>query len=237
MVCKQGLFWRSGPVVEISLIRHGETEYNRAFRLQGSLDSPLSELGRQQALRLGRHLASQEGFRSVDAWICSPQGRAVATSDLIRSGLSASNLPEVELESRIVEIHCGRLEGHIMHEVDPEILEKLRSDTSFAYPGGESVEDVMQRARSFWEDLQPRLDSAWQNESRTYRVVIVSHGNFSRCLAAVMLDMPPSFVVRMVLENTGLCYFRSLHEGAMLKLLRWNDRSHMNGTEMKHPHA
>lgn len=216
-------------MIEISLIRHGETEYNRAFRLQGSLDSPLSETGHEQAVRLGQHLARQEAFGSVDAWICSPQGRAVATSNLIRSGLGAAQLPEVELEHRIREIHCGELEGHVMHDVEPHILEKLQTDTAFPYPGGESIEDVMKRARSFWDDLQPRLLTAWQRESATYRVVIVSHGNFSRCLAAVMLDMPPSFVVRMLLENTGLCYFRTLHEGAALKLLRWNDRSHLNG--------
>lgn len=215
-------------MVELSLIRHGETEYNSVLRIQGSLDSPLTERGRSQALQLGRHLAGQKNYQNLNTWFCSPQGRAVETSDLMRRGWNGQPLPDVSYDDRLREIHCGDLEGKLIPDVDAQVLERLRNEPTFAYPNGESIEDVILRASSFWRDLQPQLQSAARSDGTDHRVVIVSHGNFLRCLTSVILSLPSLYAVRVVLENTGLCYFRSLHDGAVLKMLRWNDRSHLD---------
>ena len=211
-------------MIELSLIRHGETEYNSIMKIQGSLDSALTEQGEEQCRRLGRYLAGRPNFTRVDEWICSPQGRAVQSSTLIRESMPA--MPEVRFDDRIREIHCGDLEGRLIPEVDPDILKALRNDPAYAYPGGESIDDVVARAAGFWSDLAPRLADAAASQ-RDYRVVVVSHGNFLRCLTSVILELPPEYAVRVVLENTGLCYFRSLHDGAKMKMLRWNDRTHL----------
>jgi broad specificity phosphatase PhoE len=212
-------------VIELSLIRHGETEFNAIMKIQGSLDSALTEQGKEQCRKLGRHLARKPNYAHIDEWICSPQGRAVQSSTLIRESLPS--LPEVILDDRIREIHCGELEGRLIQEVDPDILRSLRNNPAFPYPGGESIDDVVTRAKDFWSDLSQRL--AFRAASQQdYRVVIVSHGNFLRCLASVILELPSEYAVRVVLENTGMCYFRSLHDGARLKMLRWNDRSHLD---------
>ena len=65
---------------KIYLFRHGETEWNVAGKMQGRLDSPLTERGRQQALAHGRLLAK---LPPPDCYWVSPAGRTRATAHLI----------------------------------------------------------------------------------------------------------------------------------------------------------
>ena len=216
-------------MVEVSLIRHGETEYNLIKKIQGSLDSPLTKLGESQCRSLGSYLSNQPNYQRVDEWISSPQGRAMASSKLIRQEMKG-RIAEIQMDDRIHEIFCGDLEGRLMPDVDPKILNGLYDDPDFAYPNGESINDVVERARQFWSDLKPRLDEKETESQKTgedYRVVIVSHGNFIRCLSSVIMNLPSDYAVRVVLENTGLCYFRSSFAGPQIKMLHWNARPHL----------
>ena len=87
------------PATEIYLIRHGQTDYNRQFRLQGRSDIPLNRLGLAQAR------AAHEALRGVhfDAVYASPLRRAVDTACIV------SGWPEekIELDPRLIEIGFG----------------------------------------------------------------------------------------------------------------------------------
>lgn len=72
------------------LVRHGQTEFNLAKLVQGRCDSPLTELGRTQALAAGSWLASHEV--RPDAVGTSPLGRAFATTGLLMSVLTERDL-------------------------------------------------------------------------------------------------------------------------------------------------
>jgi uncharacterized phosphatase len=72
------------------LVRHGETDWNRQRRIQGSTDIPLNATGRDQAARTARLL----GRRSWDAILTSPLSRAVETASII-SGELGLGAPEV----------------------------------------------------------------------------------------------------------------------------------------------
>ena len=91
------------PATEIYLIRHGQTDYNRQFRLQGRSDIPLNRLGLAQAR------AAHEALRGVhfDAVYASPLRRAVDTACIV------SGWPEekIELDPRLIEIGFGIWEG------------------------------------------------------------------------------------------------------------------------------
>ncbi|GGI46959.1 putative phosphoglycerate mutase [Agromyces flavus] len=106
--------WRhpdaAGPVVDastaatIALVRHGETDWNRQGRIQGSTDIPMNETGRRQA----RATASRLGPLGWDAVVTSPLARARETAEIIADGLG---LPAPDLEHDLAERRHGTLEG------------------------------------------------------------------------------------------------------------------------------
>lgn len=206
--------------VEIITIRHGETVYNRDNRIQGSLDSPLTERGADESLRLGRYMKTWLG--PVDAWLVSPLGRARETSRIIRQTLDRS-LPDEEIDDRLKEIHCGQYEGRITDELDPNIVNRIRNEADFAYPDGECILDVMKRSGDFLKDFSKKINGA----SGDFRAVIVSHGNFNKCFAAVLTAIGPSFPIGALQSNTGLNRFISSNGRSKFKLSSWNDISHL----------
>ena len=69
------------------LVRHGETEWNRAGRMQGGLDSPLTARGRDQARRIGLLLRDLIGRPEDCAMVVSPLGRARQTAGIIAEAM------------------------------------------------------------------------------------------------------------------------------------------------------
>ncbi len=91
---------------EIYLIRHGETEWNRAGRWQGDLDSPLTETGRTQAARIGAALKNAGVGPETHRFYTSPMGRARRTAALILVALGQSDAAMTE-DARLREISVG----------------------------------------------------------------------------------------------------------------------------------
>jgi glucosyl-3-phosphoglycerate phosphatase len=159
------------PCPELFVLRHGETEWNRAGRMQGALDSPLTELGQAQALQMGALLARHDlaGHRLYS----SPMGRAVATTRL------AFDRPAI-LDPRLREIEVGLWSGLTR----PEILarwpgmsdEEDMLDFYARAPEGEGFDALWDRVCSFLADL-------------TGPAVIVTHGVTSRFLRTAALGL------------------------------------------------
>lgn len=82
------------------LVRHGQTEFNLAKLVQGRCDSPLTELGRTQALAAGSWLANHEV--RPDAVGTSPLGRAFATAGLLMSVLTERGLMDQAVVPQVV---------------------------------------------------------------------------------------------------------------------------------------
>ena len=70
-------------MTELLLVRHGETDWNAAGRLQGHTDRPLSDYGREQARRLAEELAGEE----FDAIYASDLARARETAEIVGARL------------------------------------------------------------------------------------------------------------------------------------------------------
>ena len=111
------------------LVRHGETDWNRDRRIQGSTDIPLNETGRLQARRTGTLLAR----RSWDAIITSPLSRAAETAAIIADELG---LPAPQIVDAIVERAYGEAEGLD----DIELARRFPDNTPVA--GRESRQEV-----------------------------------------------------------------------------------------------
>ncbi len=207
---------------EIILIRHAETEYNRAGRIQGGLDSPLTPEGREETRRLAQALAGSGG--RIQRWFASPQGRARETSAILRAPVE-DELPGEKLHGDLVEIRCGAYEGVLHSEIPAAETLALRTSPDARYPDGESARDVYRRCERFLEYLRQDL----VDERELARVVIVSHGNLLRCMGAALLQQPAELAMRWKKDNTAVSRFvtRDLH--APMRLYRWNDLAHLSG--------
>lgn len=136
--------------MKLFLVRHGETEWNVKGFFQGRKDIPLNELGKNQADLLAKKLSSLPPFDKV---FSSPLTRAFETARLIAEQNGA---PLIE-DSRLLEINHGAWEGKHSTEIEkrwPGQLELWHSQPEkVQMPGGESLRDVADRIRPFFDEL------------------------------------------------------------------------------------
>lgn len=147
------------------LVRHGETDWNRARRIQGSTDIPLNDTGRAQAAATGRLLSR----RAWDAIYSSPLSRAFETATIIAAELG---LAAPEPIDALVERNYGEAEGL----ADPELKERFPGDTPV--PGRESREEVAERV------IPALIELAERHPDQA--IVVVGHGGVIRSVLAVI---------------------------------------------------
>jgi broad specificity phosphatase PhoE len=168
------------PRPTVYYIRHGETDWNVAGRLQGRRDIPLNANGRAQAFHCGtilRDLFDRDGRDAAGLdYVSSPLGRACQTMELARSALG---LPAegYGVEVRLAEISFGDWEGFTiaqLHGRDPQRIAQREHDKwHFLPPGGESYQTVSVRMAAWYESL-------------TRDTVAVAHGGTARGLIAFL---------------------------------------------------
>ena len=161
-------------------LRHGETDWNVAGRLQGNQDTPLNARGQAQAIHCGQVLRDLFERDGIDAgaldYVSSPLARARRTMELARTELG---LPPdgYRVEQQLIEIAFGDWEGFTiaqLHDRDPQRMAQREHDKwAFVPPGGESYAMVSARMR------------AW-HEALTRDVVVTAHGGTARGLIAYL---------------------------------------------------
>ena len=131
----------------IYVIRHGQTEQNRAHALQGRSDLPLNDAGEAQACEAGRLLAARGiSFTRV---FSSPLQRAVQTARLVAPGVP------VEVDERLIEMDYGPYEGSDLRNPAPEIIKFFSDFVHYPAPEGmEQLSSVVARTGAFVEELK-----------------------------------------------------------------------------------
>ncbi|OQO89505.1 histidine phosphatase family protein [Saccharomonospora piscinae] len=160
------------------LWRHGETDYNAAGRMQGQLDSALTEVGWKQARFAAPALARFE----PDLVIASDLRRATDTATVLTT---AFDLP-LRLDKRLRETHLGEwqgLTGAAIDERAPGEREHWRFDVTWAPPGGESRLEVAERAQEVVADLL-------HGDERVDTALFAAHGGLILALTARLLRLP-----------------------------------------------
>ncbi len=161
-------------------VRHGETDWNVAGRLQGHRDIPLNDRGRGQAAHCGdilRDLFARDGrdLHSL-AYVSSPLRRATETMELARTAMGLPAAGYIR-DPRLIEIAFGDWEGStiaLLHRNDPVRISQREHDKwHFRPPNGESYEMVADRMRAWYASL-------------TGDVVATSHGGTCRGLMACL---------------------------------------------------
>jgi probable phosphoglycerate mutase len=157
-------------------VRHGETDWNVEWRLQGARDIALNEKGRSQAAYCGeilRDLLARDDLAADTLdYISSPLGRARMTMELLR-GVLALPVEGYRVEQNLTEISFGEWEGFTIEELarrdNEAVLRRDRDKWNFLPPGGESYQQVMARVAGWYATL-----------SRD--TVVVAHGGTARAL-------------------------------------------------------
>lgn len=152
-------------MTRIILTRHGQTVWNIEGRVQGSLDSPLTEQGLLQA----RFLAVRLKDEGIDHIYSSDSLRAIGTAEEIRSELGLETL---STNPALREFAFGEWEGCIwqdLRDANPDVFKIWDSEPHLVTtPGGENMGLVMERA---WNFLQQIV-----NNHANETVCLVTHG-------------------------------------------------------------
>lgn len=143
------------PVTRLSIVRHGQTEWNRQQRIQGSTDIPLNSIGRGQAAEAGVRLRE----RSWDLVVSSPLVRAEETARIIAGELG---LQRPEVDEAFTERRHGDMEGLTFAE------RQKRFPDGVPVPGLETRQQVLDRV------LPALALIAGSHEGQS--VLVVSHG-------------------------------------------------------------
>ncbi|WP_072802476.1 histidine phosphatase family protein [Rhodococcoides yunnanense] len=169
---------------QLILLRHGQTEYNATDRMQGQLDTDLTELGRTQAKNAAAELSTRSPLRIVSSDLRRASDTAAALSD-------ATGVP-VLLDERLRETHLGQWQGLTHLDVDdlsPGARLAWRADAEMAPPDGESRLDVARRSVPVVSELVAGVPE-WGRHGAAEPVVVVAHGGLIAALTAALLDLP-----------------------------------------------
>ena len=202
-------------MTRLTLVRHGETDWNRDGKLQGQIDIDLNDTGRLQAERLGRRLADND-FTAVYS---SDLRRCWDTATIALRGRAIAPTPRQELR----EIALGHWEGLTTEEVVasmPDEIAHVRADPIERAPkGGESRRQLQARIVAAIQDIV----AVHPGES----VLIVSHGGSLRALAlwALWADLRAS--PRIDFDNCAVSVME--FDGLRPAIRFWNDTAHLNG--------
>lgn len=182
-------------MTRILIIRHGDTIYNKETIFRGTLDVPLSDVGREQARLTGLELSGERLARVVS----SPLSRALDTARAV----AAPHGLEPETDTAFIDLDFGEWQGRSRDEVaaaEPSLFSNwLRDPGSVRFPGGETLEVVRAAACA-------RLD-ALVRESGGETFALATHRVVVKLLVLHALGMPVSGFWRIAADTCGITTF------------------------------
>lgn len=218
-------------MIELILIRHGETDWNLARRLQGHVDIALNDTGRRQALALAERLAGE----TLDAVVCSDLQRAVQTAQQIaqRHNLTC------RIEAQWRERNFGGFEGQLVstleqrfplentawrkHEVDGQF--PANADGSVT---GETIRTIHMRVE------QALLSLCRQNNTlhQARKIAVVAHGGVLECVYRMARQLPLNAARQVSMHNASINRLRLYASAGQihLELIEWGDVAHLSAS-------
>ena len=173
---------------DLYLMRHGETEWNRQGRMQGRLDSALTDRGVEQARRQAQLIAEIDGTRYA-----SPQGRAMQTAEIVFAGQPFTD------DDRLCEIDVGTFAGRMFDDLrlrHPDLFTGAPHDWYDRTPEGENFARLEARCQDFLSALRaPSL--------------IITHGITLRMLRILALGQPVARIGDLTVEQGAVHVIRN----------------------------
>jgi broad specificity phosphatase PhoE len=200
-------------MVNIILVRHGETDWNTEQVFRGRIDVPLNQVGLSQAEAVGHFLKG----RDLDALFSSPLKRAFETARMLAKG---RNL-EIVAEEGLIDINFGLWQG-MSHQKVREDFKDLYSrwisePHKVIFPEGESLREVSARSQKVLDTIVKN------NPGRT--VVLVSHRVINKVLLCSVLGLKLSHFWNIRQDTCAVNCFEYKKGNYYLTLL--NDTCHL----------
>lgn len=205
--------------LDLWLIRHGETDWNRTHRVQGDTDVPLNMLGLRQAKALAQRIR-HERFDLI------------YTSDLQRAAVTAETVFPTEKicsDARLREINLGVFEGKVWQDIPEDEQAQFVVWFTGPYdrpvPGGESSDDLRNRVAEWLQGLP-----------KTGRVIAFAHGGTISAILQLFTGRPAPRTHGepggwgFRLENTSISKLRMTETFTSLEVV--NDAAHLEGLEL-----
>ncbi len=175
--------------MKLYIVRHGETDWNKKFLIQGCTDIPLNENGIFVA-KLTAEAYEKEGLRFSKVY-SSPLQRAYVTAEILSEHTTDKNTTIIK-DQRLSEFNFGQLEGQSLSGVDPNKPDDSVLYNCFYRPeiyeptlGGESYYDMINRCKDFINN--EILGRKWDTDDN---ILVVCHGGVIRGMLCAILDKP-----------------------------------------------
>lgn len=183
-----------GKNARLILVRHGETDWNKAGRFQGQIDIPLNENGRRQAA------AARDFLKDIPidrAW-SSTLSRPTETAQIILE--AHPDVPLTQIDG-LVEIGHGVWEGKLESEIREDWSELLdtwkRAPETVQMPEGETIQDVWARSVRSWGEIAGELKPE-------ETVLVVAHDAVNKTILCDLLGLTPSDIWAVKQGNGGV---------------------------------
>lgn len=202
--------------MELVLVRHGETEFNRADVFRGRIDLPLNERGRMQAEAATDRLAAEK----LDVFYSSPLSRSMETA----AAIAEPHMGEVRPLPYFIDVDYGQWSGKNIEEIHAswprEFSIWAEDPDSAVFPGGEAVREVRKR-------LEEGLE--WLAREHRGGVLLVGHKLINRMILCIVLGLPTSGIWKLEQSNGAINSISWGERGWVLRQL--NDTGHLRGLE------
>ena len=179
-------------MLQVYLVRHGETQWNAERRIQGQSDSPLTAKGEQQAMQVATR-AKELGITHI---ISSELGRTRRTAEIIAQACGC----DIILDPRLRELNMGVLETRNIDSLTAEEenwrRQLVNGTKDGRIPQGESMLELSERMHS-------ALASCLELPQGS-RPLLVSHGIALGCLVSTILGLPAWAERRLRLRNCSI---------------------------------
>ncbi|WP_371803891.1 histidine phosphatase family protein [Candidatus Lokiarchaeum ossiferum] len=153
-------------MIEITIIRHGETTWNVEGKVQGQADPPLTQNGVEQAFQLAEKF--RDSLKEYSIIYSSERQRALKVAEILKNGSSLS----IKIDSRLSSRSLGKFSGMTLDEVEcdfPILYKKWRSgDATFIPPNGDSTADLIRITQKFLASIK-----ALHNDGE--KIIVITH--------------------------------------------------------------
>lgn len=195
-----------------TIIRHGETQWNKAGMIQGQSNSPLTQNGILQA----EALADTLNPKHYDFLYSSDLGRTLQTAEILQKKI---NLP-IQIDTGLRERHWGIFQGIPFSEIEtnyPTLFKEfIKRNPDFCIPEGESFREFFNRTVTTFEAIAARHPEA--------NIFVVTHGGNLDCLFRKTLHLPLDSPRCFSLKNVSMNIFT--FNAGQWHLETWGDTCH-----------